>query len=200
MSHMLFTENSTSRTSGKALERGKEIVLSDRMGDYIAFGVQYSLSCLVPGLQSRDLLTTRLQHIFKIVHKTSRIRKYDICNCDLSMRSWDKFYQSHGRWEKLPSSAILAPKHCTARRPRTEQAATGSEEKVDSPLQPLPSPETPGTSPDTPLTPCHKDRTSATFLMFLYLEWWFSRNKESTTEDLSALKPGSGHGSEGIRL
>ena len=69
MSHMLFTENSTSRTPGEALERGKEIVLSDRMGDCIAFGVQYSLSCLVPGLQSRDLLTTRLQHIFKIVHK-----------------------------------------------------------------------------------------------------------------------------------
>ena len=47
MSHMLFTENSTSRTSGKALERGKEIVLGDRMGDCIAFGVQYSLSCLI---------------------------------------------------------------------------------------------------------------------------------------------------------
>ena len=90
MSHMLFTENSTSRTSGESLERGKEIVSSDRMGGCIAFGVQYSPSCLVPGLQSRDLLTTRLRHIFKTVYKTSRIRKYDICNCDLSMRSWGK--------------------------------------------------------------------------------------------------------------
>ena len=40
MSHMLFTENSTSCTSGKPLEREKEILLNNQMADCTAFGVR----------------------------------------------------------------------------------------------------------------------------------------------------------------